>query len=204
MNKLGSLFVGILAVMSTDSLAATSDFVKKSGDQFYVGGDIAAANRVDIDIDNLSGDEATDIGFNLIGGYEFNTHPFVKPSLEVEYRTFGDVENTGRVKVDGDAFFINFKTKLFVQYDFGNLYLAPLVGIGQLAIDGKGNGISLSEKETSYQAGLEFGTRLKQGIDLHIGYRTTLTELNKFDSLGNDIDIDISFSGAYVGARYYF
>ncbi len=98
---------------------------------------------------------------NVLAGYEFNTHSLVKTSVEVEHRTFGEVDNTGTLKVDGDALFVNAKAKLFVLYDFGNLYLAPMVGLGEVTIDGSGNGVSFSESQTGYQVGLEFGTRLK-------------------------------------------
>ncbi|RJX68895.1 porin family protein [Vibrio sinensis] len=199
MKNVVGLIAGSLILFSTSAIAKPDDFVTKTGDKFYIGADITAANSVDITIHGASADETADLGFNLLAGYEFNTHPLVKTSVEAEYRNFGEADSTGVLKVDGNALFVNAKAKLFVQYDFGNLYLAPMVGVGQISIDGSTSNTSFSETELAYQAGVELGTRLRQGVDLHLGYRATFTTVNYG---GSDIDVDLS--GAYIGARYFF
>ncbi|AIL71688.1 hypothetical protein VV93_v1c26120 [Vibrio vulnificus] len=196
--SIGLMFSGLF-LCSPCSYAKEGEFVKSSGDQVYLGADVVVANQVDVSFDGDSVDESADMGFNVLVGYEFNTHPLVKTSVEAEYRQFGDVNNTGEYTVDGDAFFLNLKTKLFVLYDFGNLYLAPMVGVGKVSMDVVGNGVSLSESHTGYQAGVEVGTCLSQGVDLHAGYTAAYTSIPQ----GGD-DINIKLSGAYIGIRYAF
>ncbi|MDD9200877.1 porin family protein, partial [Aliivibrio sp. S2MY1] len=88
---------------------------------------LSVANNIELKVGSLSAEEQTDLGYNLVAGYEFDTHRVVKTSIEAEYRTFGGIDNTGSLSSDGDAFFINAKAKLFVLYDFGNIYFAPMV-----------------------------------------------------------------------------
>lgn len=195
MKNITRLSVSGLLLLSATSLAQTEGGVKNSGDQFYLGADLTFANNVNVSEGGDSADQTSDVGFNFAAGYEFNTHTLVKTGVEAEYRFFGDADFSDVSNVDGDAFFINLKPKLFVLYDFGNLYFAPMVGVGHISIDGKTNNQRFSENKAGYQAGVEFGTRLKQNIDFHLGYRATFVSLD---------DTDFNLSGAYAGARYFF
>ena len=198
MNKINGLIVTASLLLSTFSYAKTSEYIEQSGNQFYVGADLSMANEVKMKVDGgFSHTESSDLGYNLVLGYEFNTHQVVKTSIEAEYRKFGDVDldDTSSVTGDADAFFINAKAKLFVSYAFGNIYFAPMIGVGRVNVDIKGAGINHSENDSVFQVGGEFGTRLPQGFDLNLGYRAAFSDID---------EADVTLSGVYAGIRYYF
>ncbi|MDN3681799.1 outer membrane beta-barrel protein [Vibrio tapetis subsp. quintayensis] len=196
MPKIKGLIAASLILSSASSYANVNDHVQKSDNQFYIGADLSMANQVELEVGTASAKESSDLGYNLVAGYEFDTHQVVKTSIEAEYRTFGEIDNTGSFSSDGDAFFINAKTKLFVLYDFGNIYLAPMAGVGKININVKDSANqNHSKKETGYQLGVEIGTRLSQGLDLNLGYRAAFTKIE---------DINVTLTGFYLGARYFF
>ncbi|OCH19271.1 outer membrane beta-barrel protein [Aliivibrio sp. 1S128] len=196
MGKLKGLIAASLILTSASSYANVNEHVQKSNNQFYIGADLSMANNVELEIGNASAEESSDLGYNLVAGYEFDTHRVVKTSIEAEYRTFGEIDNTGSLSSDGDAFFINAKAKLFVLYDFGNIYFAPMVGVGQIDINVKDSANqNYSKKEMGYQLGAEIGTRLPYGLDLNLGYRAAFTEIE---------EANLTLTGFYLGARYFF
>lgn len=196
MSKLKGLIATSLMLLSAPSFANVNEHVKESGNQFYIGADFSMANNVELEIGSGSVEESSDLGYNLVAGYEFDTHRLVKTSIEAEYRTFGEIDNSGSLSSDGDAFFINAKAKLFVLYDFGNIYFAPMIGVGQIDINVKDSANqNYSKTETGYQLGAEIGTRLPQGLDLNLGYRAAFTEIE---------EANLTLTGFYLGARYFF
>ncbi len=189
-------------VLLTSCIATTaiaqpiSDIVTKSTNQFYAGFDLEAGGSAKADVLGTTIEDNSDIGFSLIGGYEFATHEVVKPSLELEYRKFGGTDYH-TLSVDAQAFMVNAKAKLFVLYDFGNIYLAPMFGVGVVDLDVKESltGLNSSDTETAIQAGLEIGTRINEKMDLNFGYKAAFTEVE---------NIDVTLDGFYLGFRYFF
>lgn len=196
MRKL-PLALAVLASLSASfCYAQTNEQVTQSKNQFYAGIDIEFAGSTKASVGDITIEDNSDIGFSFVGGYEFNPHKQVKPSVELEYRSFGDTSYS-TLSVDANAVFINAKAKLFVLYDFGNVYLAPLIGVGIVNLDVKESSlnISSSESESAFQAGIEIGTRLANNIDLNLGYKAAYTEID---------DVDVTLDGFYIGARYGF
>ncbi|ANU39102.1 outer membrane beta-barrel protein [Vibrio scophthalmi] len=196
MRKL-PLALAVLASLSAPlSYAQTNDQVTQSKNQFYAGVDLEFAGSAKASLGNAKIEDNSDIGFSVVGGYEFSAHKQVKPSLELEYRNFGNTSYS-TLSVDANAFFVNAKAKLFVLYDFGNVYLAPMIGVGIVNLDVKESSLNMSESESesAFQAGIEIGTRLANNIDLNLGYKAAYTEIDA---------VDITLDGFYIGARYAF
>jgi len=110
------------------------------------------------------------------------TNDQVTQSKNQEYRNFGNTSYS-TLSVDANAFFVNAKAKLFVLYDFGNVYLAPMIGVGIVNLDVKESSLNMSESESesAFQAGIEIGTRLANNIDLNLGYKAAYTEIDAVD-----------------------
>ncbi len=166
----------------------------------YAGLDVAFANTNTLETSGASVDETSDFGdagFNLVLGYEFNTHKVVKIDLEAEYRQLGKVNFSDILDISGSGLFVNVKPKLIVEYGFGDVYLSPFAGIGYVDVDAKSSlyGIDTSQSEFGYQYGVDLGFIVNRNVDLIIGYRSVQATLDK---------VDVSFGSGYVGARYYF
>ncbi|OLQ92889.1 hypothetical protein BIY21_11565 [Vibrio ponticus] len=197
MKRIVRKFACSLLVISP-CLYAQDNFLHASGDQFYLGADVVVGGSTKLKARGHTFDDSANVGVSLVGGYEFNTHNVVKPSLELEYRHYGRA-SIYDLDVDGQGLFVNAKAKLFVEYNFGNVYLAPMVGIGVVNFDLKyrtdNTVYSGSETESTFQAGAEIGTRLNKNIDLSAGYRWAYA----------DIDwLDVTLDGFYLGIRYAF
>ncbi len=184
------------AGMSFSAFASTEQ--PESERTFYLGADWAAYNDVKLESGGVSISENSDfgdLGFNLVAGYEFNTHKVVKLGVEAEYRSFSEVNYEDVLKVEGSGFYINIKPKFIVQYDEADVYVSLLAGVGNMDIDAKAEGVSASESEASYQFGAELGFIINCNVDLHLGYRSAHVEVD---------NIDASVNTAYLGARYFF
>ncbi len=167
---------------------------------FYMGIDWLPANQATLDSGGISISESGDIGdmgYNLVAGYELNTHRVVKVGLEAEYRQFGDVSVFDTLTLEGQGVFLNVKPKFIIEYEQVDVYVALLAGLGRLDVKAKIPSIGFSESttETAYQFGAELGFRLTSHWDVHLGYRAAKLSDDQFD---------IQFDGGYVGARYAF
>ncbi|HBN6185568.1 TPA: porin family protein [Vibrio parahaemolyticus] len=178
-----SFFISSAAVAETDT---------KTG--FYIGADVAFANETELENSGVSIEESNDASFNVLVGYESKIEESFYLAGEVEYRTFGEVDFFGMMQADGYAIFANFKPKY--TFDSG-VYLAGVFGLGQMTLKVKENDIFYGgeESETGYQFGIESGYQLNDSVSLNVGYRSANTEID---------DVEISVSGFYAGARYYF
>ncbi|WP_417884438.1 outer membrane protein [Vibrio rumoiensis] len=199
-----ALFAAAALFSSTTCYAQADNFVRQTGDQFYIGADLAFSNTIKLDVDDVSGDDHSDMGYNIVAGYEFSTHDVVKTSIEAEYRKFGDADfsDSGNyLNIDSHAYFINFKAHLFVLDDFGNFYLAPMIGVGQMSIDSKSSILQLNvdKDRFAYQVGAELGIRFRKNFDVHLGYRSMYSQFTVSDS-----DVDINMRDIYAGVRYFF
>ncbi|MBD1567585.1 hypothetical protein [Vibrio sp. S12_S33] len=58
MKNVVGLVASSLILLSVQSIASPDDFVKKTGDQFYIGADVAVANSIDVSINGESVDES--------------------------------------------------------------------------------------------------------------------------------------------------
>lgn len=190
-----SLF-SILA-MNSYALASDKENSKELG-QFYVGADIGLYNETESEYLGRSIEDSSDLSdlsYNLVGGYEFNTHDVVKLGLEAEYRKIGKVSYSDSMDIEGQAFFVNVKPKFIVKGDALDLYVSLLAGVGSMDMDVKMSGTSESKSEAAYQVGAELGAIVSDNIDIHLGYRNARVEI---------YDVDVSSQTAYIGARYKF
>ena len=181
--------------MNSYALASDKENSKELG-QFYIGVDIGLYNETEYlgsSIEDSS--DLTDLSYNLVGGFEFNTHDVVKLGLEAEYRKLGKVTYNEIMDIEGQAFFVNVKPKFIVEGDVLDLYVSLLAGIGTMDMEVKALGASASKSEAAYQVGAELGAIVSDNIDIHLGYRNARVEIDS---------VDISSQTAYVGARYKF
>ena len=198
MRKKPLLLLVFASLSASIGYVQANEHVTQSESQFYVGADLDFAGTAKMSDEDASLKDTSDIGFSIVTGYEFNVdfNDLVKPSLELEYRNFGDA-SFSTLSMDSYGVFVNAKAKLFVLRDYGNIYFAPMVGIGHVSIDMKESisKLSASESDIGLQAGLEIGTRLKNNIDLNVGYRAAFIDIDS---------VDFRLDGFYVGARYAF
>lgn len=183
--------------MNSYALASDKENSKELG-QVYVGADIGLYNETESEYLGRSIEDSSDLSdlsYNLVGGYEFNTHDVVKLGLEAEYRQLGKVSYSDSMDIEGQAFFVNVKPKFIVKGDALDLYVSLLAGVGSMDMDVKMLGISESKSEAAYQVGAELGAIVSDNIDIHLGYRNARVEI---------YDVDVSSQTAYIGARYKF
>lgn len=183
--------------MNSYALASDKENSKELG-QFYIGVDIGLYNETESEYLGRSIEDSsdlTDLSYNLVGGFEFNTHDVVKLGLEAEYRKLGKVTYNEIMDIEGQAFFVNVKPKFIVEGDVLDLYVSLLAGIGTMDMEVKALGASASKSEPAYQVGAELGAIVSDNIDIHLGYRNARVEIDS---------VDISSQTAYVGARYKF
>nr|WP_232281726.1 outer membrane beta-barrel protein [Vibrio furnissii] len=198
-------FASAIAMLSISSaaIAQTEDTPRtkeKSNGTIYVGAGLGVYNNAEIEYGSLSTNETGDFGdfgYNLLAGYEFNTHKVVKLGVELEYRHFGEVNFADQLDVEGDAFFINVRPKFIVSYDHADLYVALIAGLGTIDLDATATqyGVSASKSEAAFQYGAEFGVLLNEHVDLHVGYRAAQVDVE---------DFDVTLSTGYAGIRYHF
>lgn len=184
--------------ISSHALASENENSPREHDHFYAGVDIGFYNETELEdrssaIEDSS--DLSDLSYNLVGGYEFNTHDVVKLGLEAEYRQIGKVNFNDVMDIEGQAFFVNIKPKFIVKGDVVDLYVSLLAGVGSMDMEVKAKGISDSKSETGYQIGGELGAIVTDNIDIHLGYRNARVEIDS---------IDVSSQTAYIGARYHF
>ena len=198
MRKQSLLLLGFASLSASIGYVQANEHVTQSESQFYAGADIEFAGRTRVSQGGASIKDTSDIGFSFYAGYEFDVdfNNLVKPSLELQYRSFGDA-SFSTVSMDSYGVFLNGKAKLFVLRDYGNIYFAPMFGIGHVSLDVKDSSTkqSASESEVGYQFGMEIGTRLENNIDLNAGYRTALVDID---------NIDYRLDGFYLGISYAF
>lgn len=162
-----------------------------AGDNFYAGADLALGNQTQLK-ESASIDESNDLGFNVYGGYSFTMTPNVDLGVELEYQNFGQAEFVKGVSVDGDAYYVNFRPKFTAPNN--NLYSAFIFGAGTMNGEAKIPGLSGSDSQFTYQAGVEVGYMFNH-VDVGIGYRYRAAD---FD------DVKVSVQGVTVGVRYNF
>ncbi|UPR48838.1 porin family protein [Vibrio cyclitrophicus] len=192
-----SLFTAIFGINS-QALASENENSPRDHGHFYAGVDIGFYNETELEYSGSAIEDSSDLSdfsYNLVGGYEFNTHDVVKLGLEAEYRKIGKVSYNDLMDIEGQAFFVNIKPKFIVQGDVLDLYVSLLAGVGSMDIEAKAFGISGSKSEAAYQVGAELGAIVTDNIDIHIGYRYANVEIES---------IDVSPQTAYLGARYHF
>ncbi|MCG9563548.1 porin family protein [Vibrio chagasii] len=183
--------------MNSYALASDKENSKELG-QFYIGADIGLYNETESEYLGRSIEDSSDLSdlsYNLVGGFEFNTHDVVKLGLEAEYRKLGKVTYNEIMDIEGQAFFVNVKPKFIVKGDALDLYVSLLAGVGSMDMDVKMSGTSESKSEAAYQVGAELGAIVSDNIDIHLGYRNARVEI---------YDVDVSSQTAYIGARYKF
>ncbi|MFA0609024.1 outer membrane beta-barrel protein [Vibrio sp. 10N.222.49.B4] len=200
--KIGMVALSLFTAfgMSSYTLANETDTAAKELGHFYAGVDVGFYNETKLEYRGMKIEDSSDLAdlsYNLVGGYEFNTHDVVKLGLEAEYRKIGKVNFAQMVDIEGQAFFVNVKPKFIVKGDVLDLYVSLLAGVGSMDMDMKikALGFSASKSETAYQIGGEFGAIITDNIDVHIGYRSAHIEIES---------IDVSSKTAYIGARYHF
>ncbi|WP_454441432.1 outer membrane beta-barrel protein [Vibrio bathopelagicus] len=184
--------------ISSHALASENENSPREHGHFYAGVDIGFYNETELEdrgsaIEDSS--DLSDLSYNLVGGYEFNTHDVVKLGLEAEYRQIGKVNFNDVMDIEGQAFFVNIKPKFIVKGDVVDLYVSLLAGVGSMDMEVKALGVSDSKSETGYQIGGELGAIVTDNIDIHLGYRNARVEIDS---------IDVSSQTAYIGARYHF
>ncbi len=161
-------------------------------DHFYVGGAFSIANQTELQSSGTTIDENSDLGINLVGGYNFAVHKHIDLGVELEYQYLGETEFTDAASFDGNALYVNVRPKF---YESGNnLYSALILGGGILSGEAKLSGVKQSESEFSYQLGLEVGYMIDD-FDLNLGYRFRGAEFG---------DVDVSLQGVVAGLRYNF
>ena len=180
--------------MMTTTLKNTASDKENSKElgQFYVGADIGFYNETEFEFPNDAIEDSSDLSdlsYNLVGGYEFNTHDVVKLGLEAEYRKIGKVSYSDSMDIEGQAFFVNVKPKFIVKGDALDLYVSLLAGVGSMDMDVKMSGTSESKSEAAYQVGAELGAIVSDNIDIHLGYRNARVEI---------YDVDVSSQTAYI------
>ncbi|CAH6958019.1 OMP_b-brl domain-containing protein [Vibrio chagasii] len=198
--KSSMVALSLLSIFAMISQAVASDKKASSKElgQFYVGADIGFYNETEFEFPNDAIEDSSDLSdlsYNLVGGYEFNTHDVVKLGLEAEYRKIGKVSFSDSMDIEGQAFFVNVKPKFIVKGDALDLYVSLLAGVGSMDMDVKMSGTSESKSEAAYQVGAELGAIVSDNIDIHLGYRNARVEI---------YDVDVSSQTAYIGARYKF
>ncbi|MEZ8012112.1 outer membrane beta-barrel protein [Vibrio sp. 10N.222.54.F12] len=198
--KIGMVALSLFTAfgMSSYALANENDTAAKELGHFYAGVDVGFYNETELEYRGSKIEDSSDLAdlsYNLVGGYEFNTHDVVKLGLEAEYRKIGKVNFAQMMDMEGQAFFVNVKPKFIVKGDVLDLYVSLLAGVGSIDTEIKAFGLSASESEAAYQIGGEFGAIITDNIDVHIGYRSAHIEIES---------IDVSSKTAYIGARYHF
>ncbi|MBT9239362.1 porin family protein [Vibrio splendidus] len=184
--------------ISSQTLASENENSPREHGHFYAGVDIGFYNETELEYNGSAIEDSSDLSdfsYNLVGGYEFNTHDVVKLGLEAEYRKVGKVSYSDLMDIEGQAFFVNIKPKFIVQGDVLDLYVSLLAGVGSMDMEAKAFGVSGSKSEAAYQVGAELGAIVTDNIDIHIGYRYANVEIES---------IDVSPQTAYLGARYHF
>ena len=184
--------------ISSHAIASENENSPKEHGHFYAGVDIGFYNETELEYRGSAIEDSSDLSdlsYNLVGGYEFNTHDVVKLGLEAEYRQIGKVNFSDVMDIEGQAFFVNIKPKFIVKGDVVDLYVSLLAGVGSMDMEAKAFGVSDSKSETGYQVGGELGAIVTDNIDIHLGYRNARVEIDS---------IDVSSQTAYIGARYHF
>ena len=184
--------------ISSQALANDNEKPSKDLGSFYTGVDIGFYNETELEYRGSAIEDSSDLSdlsYNLVGGYEFNTHDVVKLGVEAEYRKIGKVNFSDVMDIEGQAFFWNVKPKFIVKGDVLDLYVSLLAGIGSMDMEARAFGTSDSKSEVGYQVGGEFGAIVTDNIDIHVGYRFAQVEIES---------IDVSPQTAYLGARYHF
>ncbi|UPR30014.1 porin family protein [Vibrio crassostreae] len=192
-----SLFTAFFGI-SSQALASENENSPREHGHFYAGVDIGFYNETELEYRGSAIEDSSDLSdfsYNLVGGYEFNTHDVVKLGLEAEYRKIGKVNYNDLMDIEGQAFFVNIKPKFIVKGDVLDLYVSLLAGVGSMDMDVKMSGSSESKSEAAYQVGAELGAIVSDNIDIHLGYRNARVEI---------YDVDVSSQTAYIGARYKF
>ena len=184
--------------VSSHAFASENENSSRENGHFYAGVDVGIYNETELEYRGSAIEDSSDLSdfsYNLVGGYEFNTHDVVKLGLEAEYRKIGKVNYSDVMDVEGQAFFINIKPKFIVKGDVLDLYVSLLAGVGSMDMEAKAFGMSDSESEAAYQVGGELGAIITDRIDIHLGYRNARVEIDS---------VDVSSQTAYIGARYHF
>ncbi|MEZ9019851.1 outer membrane beta-barrel protein [Vibrio lentus] len=180
--------------ISSHALANENENSPREHGHFYAGVDIGFYNETELEYSGSAIEDSSDLSdlsYNLVGGYEFNTHDVVKLGLEAEYRQIGKVNFSDVMDIEGQAFFVNIKPKFIVKGDIVDLYVSLLAGVGSMNMEANSD----SKSEAGYQVGGEFGAIVTDNIDIHLGYRNARVEIDS---------IDVSSQTAYLGARYHF
>lgn len=198
--KISMIALSLFTVFGVSSHAFANDNENSSRENghFYTGVDVGFYNETELEYRGSAIEDSSDLSdfsYNLVGGYEFNTHDVVKLGLEAEYRKIGKVNYSDVMDVEGQAFFINIKPKFIVKGDVLDLYVSLLAGVGSMDMEAKAFGMSDSESEAAYQVGGELGAIVTDNIDIHLGYRNARVEIDS---------VDVSSQTAYIGARYHF
>ena len=180
--------------ISSHALASENENSPKEHGHFYAGVDTGFYNETELEYSGSAIEDSSDLSdlsYNLVGGYEFNTHDVVKLGLEAEYRQIGKVNFSDVMDIEGQAFFVNIKPKFIVKGDVVDLYVSLLAGVGSMDMEANSD----SKSEAGYQVGGELGAIVTDNIDIHLGYRNARVEIDS---------IDVSSQTAYIGARYHF
>ena len=180
--------------ISSHALANENENSPREHGHFYAGVDIGFYNETELEYSGSAIEDSSDLSdlsYNLVGGYEFNTHDVVKLGLEAEYRQIGKVNFSDVMDIEGQAFFVNIKPKFIVKGDIVDLYVSLLAGVGSMDMEANSD----SKSEAGYQVGGELGAIVTDNIDIHLGYRNARVEIDS---------IDVSSQTAYIGARYHF
>ncbi|PMG28315.1 hypothetical protein BCU97_22405 [Vibrio splendidus] len=184
--------------INSQALASENENSPREHGHFYAGVDIGFYNETELEYRGSAIEDSSDLSdlsYNLIGGYEFDTHDVVKLGVEAEYRKIGKVNFNDVMDIEGQAFFLNVKPKFIVKGDVLDLYVSLLAGVGSMDMEAKALGVSGSKSEAAYQVGAELGAIVADNVDIHIGYRYANVEIES---------IDVSPQTAYLGARYHF
>lgn len=173
------------------SVAMFASGIVSANTGLYIGADIALSNETEIEINDFSISSDNDPGYNFVVGYDMQTHDSVIIGFEGEYRSFGEVTFGDAPPIEGDAWFLNGKPKLYAQGS--NVYFAGLFGVGQMEFES--SAFSGSDSSSALQYGAEIGFEFEQNLVLNAGYRAATAE---FDG------VDVTVSGLYAGARFKF
>ncbi len=169
-------------------IALLSATAAANANHVYVGGDLLVGHYTDI----ASLEENNEIGASAFVGYSFAVNPNFDFGLELEYQRFGKADFSDSVSVDGHAFYINARPKFMDKGS--NLYSALVLGAGSLESEINVLGMSASDSELSYQAGLEVGYMFNN-LDFSIGYRYRTADFE---------GVDVQIKGVTAGVRYNF
>lgn len=196
--KIRTWLVPTVVLMGIGMNSVAAETLDNSKRAYYIGGDLSLYNSTELEVLGVSLKENSDFGdfgFNLIAGYEFDTHEVVKLGLEAEYRQLGKIDDSDTFELKGDSFFLNVKPKFIVNYDQADVYVSLLAGIGSMDVKQTVNNVSTSKSELGVQFGAELGYILNRDIDIHVGYRASFVEIDNYD---------VSNGSAYTGIRYFF